>query len=562
MSAEHVGARRSFERTAKGLYAAQAREKQNAAAFDPSNPAPGSLVMKHATESPVVDPYGDSVPLDTLIEIRTREGKAHPEYMHGLKALISSKRVPPPNEEFAYVLTGEGTEEVLQARYGLDSERRPTGRTGQFPNRPQELTARPSVNAVMRPVLDQYVSNIVNETPPMPEEPHLINGYDTYVNPERFGVEVKNLFHEGVVLGGLSQDLPEPNTHRRLHVAGKDVLLTRDAAGTFRCFEATCPRDGAALEPEGGAAWNNRWDAAGTGGFRSARQGSECRYGTDGRLVSQTESSTSGGADHLVELPAQEQFGMLLVVPSAAVAPEEAKRMFSQTMCEQMGKEMECLGLDKMPRVAQQTVQVDANWKLGVDTFGESYHFKTLHPGLSTTFVPMMSVFRPFPYKNGKRHNSCMTLGRYTTLLMASGEVDKSRWAEPSVLDHIVQVYHLAPNVVMLVDQTVFINWFWPGTKPGESFVTIAQYQDLRPQTDLDREALMRRFTGVLDVVATEDFPMLPRMQRNFEDNPHFELVFGRHEPALTDRHKYFAEQVQGLYAPTAPQTHTMRSRM
>ena len=31
----------------------------------------------------------------------------------------------------------------------------------------------------------------------------------------------------------------------------------------------------------------------------------------------------------------------------------------------------------------------------------------------------MMSVFRRFPKANGDRHNSCMTLGRYTTQLMA-----------------------------------------------------------------------------------------------------------------------------------------------
>ena len=33
------------------------------------------------------------------------------------------------------------------------------------------------------------------------------------------------------------------------------------------------------------------------------------------------------------------------------------------------------------------------------------------------------------------------TAGRFTTRIMADGEVDESRWAEPSVLDHMTVFY-------------------------------------------------------------------------------------------------------------------------
>lgn len=53
-------------------------------------------------------------------------------------------------------------------------------------------------------------------------------------------------------------------------------------------------------------------------------------------------------------------------------------------------------------------------------------------------------------------------------------------------------------------------------------------------------------FIGLLNVVATEDFPLLPKMQRNFEAAKHAETIFGANEPALTDRHVYFSNKWGG----------------
>eukprot|EP01047_Picozoa_sp_COSAG01_P090952 COSAG01_NODE_22671_length_846_cov_0.771084_1_plen_70_part_00 len=59
---------------------------------------------------------------------------------------------------------------------------------------------------------------------------------------------------------------------------------------------------------------------------------------------------------------------------------------------------------------------------------------------------------------------------------------------------------------------------------------------------------LRQGFGSFMDLVVGEDFQLLDRMQRNFTTNPATEVVFGRHEPCLADRHRFFADSVQGHF--------------
>eukprot|EP01048_Picozoa_sp_COSAG05_P013220 COSAG05_NODE_1387_length_5007_cov_322.307253_3_plen_118_part_00 len=92
--------------------------------------------------------------------------------------------------------------------------------------------------------------------------------------------------------------------------------------------------------------------------------------------------------------------------------------------------ELAMFRLDKHHRVVQQTMSVDANWKLGVDTFCETYHFTKLHPSLKEDLVANTSVFRTFDGASGHgSSSSCMTLGRHSTRLMAAG-LPQEEWTK------------------------------------------------------------------------------------------------------------------------------------
>lgn len=88
----------------------------------------------------------------------------------------------------------------------------------------------------------------------------------------------------------------------------------------------------------------------------------------------------------------------------------------------------------------------------------------------------------------------------------------------------------------------------WPGDRPGQCIEDVSLYNPFRPEAEKELVGSRKQFSFMLDVVATEDFPCVQRMQANFEANPHAELVFGRNEPGLIDRHRYFDRVVHGKY--------------
>lgn len=45
-----------------------------------------------------------------------------------------------------------------------------------------------------------------------------------------------------------------------------------------------------------------------------------------------------------------------------------------------------------------------------------------------------------------------------------------------------------------------------------------------------------------------EDFQLLSKMQKNFDANPNLEVIIGRHEAALADRHRWYRGAVSGHY--------------
>merc|ERR1711879_653382 len=95
----------------------------------------------------------------------------------------------------------------------------------------------------------------------------------------------------------------------------------------------------------------------------------------------------------------------------------DIESMVLESLGEELMSELRTLQIGKHHRVAEQSLQVKANWKLGMDTFGEAYHFSTVHPELRETLVPNTAVVRRF----GKELvHSCMTLGRFTTKMMAA----------------------------------------------------------------------------------------------------------------------------------------------
>lgn len=239
---------------------------------------------------------------------------------------------------------------------------------------------------------------------------------------------------------------------------------------------------------------------------------------------------------NLLGVPAAERAGLLFVIAAPAPGADLA-RLFVSALPEDLERELDIYQLGKHQKVAEQTYRIDANWKMVHDTFGEAYHFTPLHPDLG--LYHNLCLFTEFG-DHARRTNYC----RFTVEVMAKGEVPESHWAEPSIMHHLVMQYQLASNLVLIVSSVdVQLHTVWPGPTAGESTINITLHTHKAPT----RHSL-QAFKKTLYVVATQDFPSLPRMQANFTENRHAEVVFGRHEPCLVHGHRWWDGAVRGRY--------------
>ena len=187
-----------------------------------------------------------------------------------------------------------------------------------------------------------------------------------YTSEELFAREQQVFFKEQPMLIGLSSELPEPNSYVATNETGTPILMTRDADGEFHAFSNICRHRGVQVVPEG----------------RGRRGRFTCpfhawTYKNSGELLAVTQEESFGCIDKsqqgLVELPAAEKYGMLWVRPS----PGESVNI--DDILGGLVSDMESLDLPGHKYEESQVLKTNMNWKLAIDTYGESYHFASLH---------------------------------------------------------------------------------------------------------------------------------------------------------------------------------------
>ena len=166
---------------------------------------------------------------------------------------------------------------------------------------------------------------------------------------------------------GLSSELPEAGSFLTNSDLGKPILMTRDEQGRFRAFLNVCRHRGAILEEK----------------ERGRRRLFSCPfhgwgYSSAGGLISVPKKEDQFGdidksCNGLVELPAEEKHGILWVHPD----PNGSFDLEAQLG--DLAAEFDSWGFEKYIFQGNTTFEHQMNWKLAIDTFGETYHFNTLH---------------------------------------------------------------------------------------------------------------------------------------------------------------------------------------
>lgn len=346
------------------------------------------------------------------------------------------------------------------------------------------------------------------------------NPANAYTCEELAGREWETLFRSHPQVVGMTGDLPASGDFFTRNDFGTPILCTRDKAGLFRAFANVCRHRGAIVETEA----------------RGSKSRFSCpfhawTYDNAGALIGLPKKAHFGDIDTachgLVELPAVERHGFLWV------HPDQDGVLDVEDLLGDLGPELESWGFDTLIHTGEDAYETRLNWKLAIDTFGETYHFSSLHKH---------SLFGNF-YGNVQCYD---TYKRNHRMLLCIRAIDQLR-TQPEenwrITDGAFPVYYLFPNIQLNIgpNTLTMVRVYPMEGDPRRSVSKISFYA--RPEAWAQRSGQLKTFQqGFANVIRDEDYVAAANCQIGAESGVLKEFTFGRNEPALHHYHNSYRD--------------------
>ncbi|WP_332771871.1 aromatic ring-hydroxylating oxygenase subunit alpha [Phenylobacterium sp.] len=391
---------------------------------------------------------------------------------------------------------------------------------------PQQTETSP-VNEAMRALERRTVAHLTaGGTTDWGDAPMRISPRD-YTDPVRFEAERRELFGKVPLLAGLSCEVAKPGDVMLFDSAGPAIVIVRARDGTLNAFLNMCTHRAARLVAD-----------------CSRRKLLVCpfhawSFDLDGKVVAMPGEASFEGIDRasrsLIRVPVAEWGGMVFV---KAHASDEAIDV--EAWLGDMGPELLNLDLAGARLIKHSRVDVEANWKYALDTYGEGYHFGALHP---TTFGTS-SISNVILYDSLEPHyRVCFTNVGYRDLV----GVDEAQWpSAPYGASHL-----LFPNSIVYGapmeggGRMIGMYRLYPGDEPGRCFTIMSTYRVADAPAETPDSAFEAAHDYIETVVRTEDYSVSKEGQRNLQHAPEgFEMVYGRNEIALQNVHRNIAAMI------------------
>ncbi len=353
------------------------------------------------------------------------------------------------------------------------------------------------------------------------------NAYTDLAQAER---EWNEWFRTKPQLLGLSGDLAEPGAFLTNDDYGTPILATRDEDGVFRAFVNSCRHRGALVETEA----------------RGVKRRFTCpfhawSYDAAGTLVGLPKPDHFGEVDReclgLVELPAEERHGLLFVNPDPA-----GEMDLDWLLGEWFNDEFSTWGFGEAQPLTSVEYDTACNWKLAMDTFGETYHFSTLHADtLALSFHGNVQCYD----EDGHLHR----------MVLCKRAIDDMRRLPEEEWDITVAglpLYWIFPNVILMPFEIgIFLVRAVPTPGDPTRHVSTVDFY-LRPAAAAKRAPEMEladisEFAANIasnfsSIIRDEDYVMSASQQTAANSGALRDIVFGRNEPALHHYHNTYRE--------------------
>ena len=348
-----------------------------------------------------------------------------------------------------------------------------------------------------------------------------------YTSQARFEAETQHIFHGQPLLACLSGDIPNIGDILVFDAAGPSILVMRGKDGEARAFLNMCTHRGAKLIEE-----SEPW----TGNAKKMTCPFHAwTFDTSGNLIGQPGKAGFANCDiggrNLIDVPCEEYLGMIFVRANADGEPIDAKAHLGS-----FGEQLEQLELGRAEPVKKGILHADSNWKFALDTYGESYHFSTLHKSsIAKVNYNDKSVFDPYD-----QHHRVEFPKFYVGDLLDKNE---SEWPDTIYSG----VHFLFPNSII----------YFGAVKPGVFFTQVfrlfpdgvgktkchfAVYAPFGVQDEAQRQDCEVTYDLTARIVQDEDYHIASQGYANLLHAPkNHHVVIGANEIALHDVHKNIA---------------------
>jgi phenylpropionate dioxygenase-like ring-hydroxylating dioxygenase large terminal subunit len=378
----------------------------------------------------------------------------------------------------------------------------------------------------------EIVTRLADGSTPMADEVYW-NEPAVYVDPERHAEELPIFFGHYPLAIAASCQIPNPGdvvTDDHTHVP---IMIVRGADRKARAFANICRHRGSRIVLG--------QQVCGFRGFTCPYHA--WAYGLEGDLRAIPGAGFSGldrQALGLIELPSAERAGLIWVLPEPATATGSDRDRaldLGPTVEAHLGDgllaDLEAFGLADHHHYRTDRFTRRLNWKLTLDTFFESYHFRQLH---RDSIAPIVRSDQAPVRHHGDHH--LMVAVRHSAELLAS--TPESDW---DIKAHTVLVYLLWPNTIFLFQKDhVELFRIFPGETVAHSAIEASIFVPEDPDSTADPARARRHWDANFELLLLtaddEDFTNGATIQRSFDSGVLPGVVYGRNEPLMHSWHE------------------------
>jgi phenylpropionate dioxygenase-like ring-hydroxylating dioxygenase large terminal subunit len=361
------------------------------------------------------------------------------------------------------------------------------------------------------------------------------NDASAYTDPTRAQLETDKLFLKLPLLVVLSQDAPRTGDCLLFEEVGFSIVVVRGTDGLLRAFRNMCAHRGSKIvraKPDGTCDQRTRLTCP----FHA------WSYNLDGTLAGVPGRTGFDGIDlnlrKLIPVAVAEWRGFVFL-RLAGEGPIDIQASLGP-----FAPELAQLELENAMPLKTSGIKADTNWKYAVDTYGEGYHFGSLHAStIGTTHYSNVAAFDQFG-----DHWRINFAEKSLRALVGTPESD---WPEPD----FGGVHFLFPNTILVASSMKpgkgFVRIFrlFPGPTPGTTSCRVSVYAPGGFVSDEYRVQFAN--DNCEDVVTQEDYSVAVEGHKNLAAAPAgFKIVYGRNEIALQAFHRS-VETAIGISRPT-----------